>query len=79
MLEECVQVYIAGILQHGGYTVTSVAPVTVEFDTAPVQNYQVSIQVRQGQSWYEPGEDTASNGQALQVTNTLAARFFRSE
>jgi hypothetical protein len=79
VLEDCVQVYIAGILQHGGYTVTSVAPVTVVFDAAPVQNYQVSIQVRQGLSWYEPGTTTASNGQALQITNTLAARFIRSE
>ena len=79
VLEESVQVYVAGTLQQGGYTVTSVAPVTVEFDTAPTQNYQVSIQVRQGKSWYMPGDGTASNGQALQVTNTLAARFIRGE
>ena len=79
LLENAVQVYVAGTLQAGGYTVTSIAPVTVEFNTAPVQNYQVSIRVRQGKSWYEPGTTTASNGQALQVTNTQAARFILGE
>jgi len=61
-------------------------PVAVEFivDTttvpplaAPADGSEVTILVRQGHSWYQPGESTASDGIALQETNTLAARFLR--
>jgi len=61
-------------------------PVAVEFivDTAtipplaaPADGSEVTILVRQGKSWYQPGESTASDGVALQETNTLAARFLR--
>ena len=78
-LVEAVLVYVGGTLQTTGYAVTGSGPVSIEFDTAPTAGYQVSIQVRRGLSWYEPGPSTASNGQALQVTNTLAARFIRGE
>ena len=74
-----VQVYVGGILQSGGYTIMGDSPVTVVFATAPTAGYQVSIRVRQGLSWYEPGINTASNGVALQETDTLAARFIRGD
>ena len=72
-----VQVYVGGILQSGGYTITADDPVSVTFATAPTSGYQVSIRVRQGLSWYQPGINTASNGVALQETDTSAARFIR--
>jgi len=76
-LVEAVEVYVGGILQTGGYTVTGSDPVTVVFATAPLSGYQVSIRVRRGESWYQPGINTASDGVPLQETNTLAARFIR--
>ena len=72
-----VLVYVGGILQTSGYTVTSVDPVQVVFDEAPTSGYQVSIRVRSGLSWYQPGIDTASDGIPLQDTDTPAAMFFR--
>jgi hypothetical protein len=63
-------------------------PVTIEFvvdDTvyptlqAPAEGSEVTILVRQGVTWYQQGATTASNGVALQDTDTLAARFLRGE
>jgi hypothetical protein len=59
------------------YIINSVSPVEVEFDSAPPTGFQVSLQVRQGLSWYNPGPGTASDGVPLQETNTLAAGFIR--
>jgi hypothetical protein len=70
------------------WIVTDFDPVAVEFltDSDPVTptllppaGVEVTILVRRGQSWYEPGVGTASNGVALQDTNTAAARFLRDE
>jgi len=47
------------------------------FVTAPQSGYQVSIRVRRGESWYQPGINTASDGVPLQETQTQAARFIR--
>lgn len=47
--------------------------------TAPPANVEVTILVRRGVTWYEQGVDSASNGKALQETNTDAARFLRGE
>jgi hypothetical protein len=77
--DRTVMVYIGGILQTTGYTVSSLDPVTVVFDIPPPDGYQVSIRVNQGLSWYQPGIDTASNGDPLQVTDTVAARFIRGD
>jgi hypothetical protein len=61
-------------------------PLTIEFvvDTnvfppllAPAAGSEVTILVRQGVTWYAPGVNTASDGIALQDTNTQAARFLR--
>jgi hypothetical protein len=75
--DQAVQVYVGGTLQQGGYLVTALDPVTVQFFQAPDQGYQVSIRVRQGVTWYQAGASTPSNGEPLQVTNTPSARFLR--
>jgi len=76
--EQAILVYVAGLRANAGYTVDSVAPATITFDTAPTAGYEVSIRVRQGLGWYGPGV-SEFNGQALQVTQTDAARFFRGQ
>ena len=79
-MEEAVEVYVGGILQVGGYTITDPGPMcTIEFDAPPPSGVQVTILVRRGVTWYAPGVNTPSNGVALQDTNTLAARFLRGE
>jgi hypothetical protein len=76
-VEEAVEVYVGGILVTVGYTITSDAPVTVVFTTAPADGSEVTILVRRGVTWYAPGVDTPSDGVALQDTDTQAARFLR--
>jgi len=77
-VQEAVEVYVGGILTRTGYTITGDAPVTVQFVTAPPSGVEVTILVRQGlSSWYEPGVNTPSNGQPLQITETAPARFLR--
>jgi hypothetical protein len=78
-LTDAVEVYVGGIRQAGGYTIDTADPVTVVFDVAPTQNYQVTILVRRALSWYEPGPTTPSNGIPLQEQTTEAARFIRGE
>jgi hypothetical protein len=77
--EQAILVYVAGIRVYTGYTVDSVAPATVTFDVAPTAGYEVSILVRQGFGWYQPANGQPSDGQALQITQTDAARFFREQ
>jgi hypothetical protein len=77
--EQAILVYVAGIRVYTGYTVDSVAPATVTFDAPPTAGYEVSILVRQGFGWYQPANGQPSNGQALQITQTDAARFFREQ
>jgi hypothetical protein len=79
-MTKAILVYVGGTLQTSGYTVTSIAPATVVFDTAPTEGYQVTIQVRQSQSWYATGDyPNPSNGNALQTQVTLAGQFFRGQ
>ena len=77
--EQAILVYVAGIRVYTGYTINSVAPTEITFVTAPAAGYEVSIRVRQGFGWYQPANGNPSNGQALQVTQTDAARFFRGQ
>jgi hypothetical protein len=77
IIDEAVEVYVGGIRQVGNYTIIGSGPVQVEFDTAPTNGYEINIFVRQGVTWYAPGDGTPSNGVALQDTNTQAARFLR--
>jgi hypothetical protein len=74
--QSCVLVYVGGLLQTSGYTVTNDNPITVEFDTAPTAGYQVTIQVRQGLGWYGTGV-YQTTGTPLQDSTTVAAQFFR--
>jgi len=73
---QAIRVYVGGLLQTSGYTVTGDNPVTVEFDTAPTAGYQVTIQIRQGLGWYGPGV-YETTGTPLQDATTVAAQFFR--
>jgi hypothetical protein len=77
--DDSVEVYVGGTLVTTGYTVTADNPCEVTFVTAPPAGVEVTILVRRGVTWYEPGPGTPSNGQALQITNTQAARFLRGE
>jgi hypothetical protein len=77
--EQAILVYVAGLRVTTGYTVNSVAPATITFNTAPSAGYEVSIRVRQGFGWYQPANGNPSDGQALQITQTDAARFFRGQ
>ena len=74
-----VEVYVGGIRIQTGYTITQNQPVTVVFDTAPTDGVDVTILVRRGVTWYQQGVDpeTPSNGEPLQVTETVPAQFFR--
>jgi hypothetical protein len=76
-----VRVYVGGIEQptNEGYQVTSLDPVTVLFELAPPSGVDVIILVRDGQTWYEQGVATASNGDPLQIADTPAARFLRGQ
>ena len=78
-LSRAVEVYIAGILQTSGYTISSETPVVVTFDTAPADGSAVTILVRRGVTWYAQGSDplTASNGEPLQTTDTVPALFLQ--
>jgi hypothetical protein len=68
------------------YFVTDYDPLAVDFVvdntvypplTAPAAGSAVTILVRHGVTWYQQGVGTASDGVALQDTNTLPARFLR--
>jgi hypothetical protein len=77
--EQAILVYVSGLRVTTGYTVDSVAPATITFATAPREGYEVSIRVRQGFGWYQPANGNPSDGRALQITQTDAARFFRGQ
>jgi len=88
---DAIEVYVGGIRQYATsdttadstyrWSVTDAGgdntPLTIEFDTAPAAGSEVTILVRQGVTWYAPGVATASDGVALQDTETQAARFLR--
>jgi hypothetical protein len=83
---ESIEVYVGGIRQYNvnqtsadsqyRYFVTDFAPLAIEFDgLAPAAGSEVTILQRRGVTWYQQGTNTASNGVALQETDTVAARF----
>jgi hypothetical protein len=74
-----VEVYVGGIQLISGFSVISATPVAVLFEVAPPEGVEVTILVRRGVTWYAPGAGTASNGVALQDTETEAARFLRGD
>jgi hypothetical protein len=83
---ESIEVYVGGTRQYNvnqtdaesqyRYFVTDFGPLAIEFDgLAPAAGSEVTILQRRGVTWYAPGIGTASNGVALQETDTIAARF----
>lgn len=74
---DAVEVWVGGTRITSGYAVTGATPVGIEFDTAPADGTGITILVRRGVNWYQPGVNTPSDGVALQDTNTDAARFLR--
>jgi hypothetical protein len=87
---ESIEVYVGGIRQYNysetaadsqyRYIVTDFGPLAIEFITdgtymAPAAGSEVAILQRRALSWYQPGVNTASDGVALQETDTAAARF----
>ena len=72
---EAVEVYIGGIRQYGGYTITDENPVTVEFDTAPTTGYEVAILVRRAHTWYNVNTPNLP----LNETDTICARFLQGQ
>lgn len=72
-----VEVWVGGTRITTGYNLVGADPVEVVFDTAPTAGVGITIMVRRGVNWYQPGVDTPSNGVALQDTDTDAARFLR--
>jgi hypothetical protein len=75
---ESIEVYLGGIRQYLGYTITNENPVTVEFDTAPPAGILVTILVRRGVWWYNIATP-AEREQSLQETANPAARFLRGQ
>jgi len=74
---EAVEVWVGGTRVTTGYTIIGDSPISVEFDSAAAAGTGITILVRRGVNWYQPGLDTPSDGVALQDTNTDAARFLR--
>jgi len=67
------------------WEIAEFTPLAIEFVTqttypeltAPPAGVEVTMLVRKGVTWYAPGVGTPSDGNALQETNTPAARFLR--
>jgi hypothetical protein len=74
---DAVEVYLGGELQTSGYAISDLDPVVISFITPPASGIEVTILVRKGHSWYNPGVDTASDGVPLQETNNPIALFLR--
>jgi hypothetical protein len=72
-----VEVYLGGVLQTSGYTLSNLDPVVVIFAIAPAAGTEIRIIVHKGTSWYNPGTNSPSDGVPLQVTNNPMALFLR--
>ena len=87
---ESIEVYVGGIRQYNysdttanseyRWIVSLFDPLTIEFIvdgtySAPAAGSEVTILQRRGATWYAPGAGTPSNGEPLQETDTVAARF----
>jgi hypothetical protein len=77
--DETVEVYVGGILVTTGYTITNINPVVVTFAAAPATGSEVTILVRRGVDWYNPGINEPSDGVPLQDTDNKIARFLRGQ
>jgi hypothetical protein len=77
--DTAVEVYVGGTRVTTGYAIEGDDPVEVEFETAPPGGVEVTILVRRGVTWYAPGINTPSDGIALQLQPTQAARFLQGQ
>jgi hypothetical protein len=77
--DESVEVYVGGIRVQAGFTITADNPCTVTFNTAPADGVEVTILVRRGVTWYNPGIGEPSNGIPLQDTVNQCAQFLRGQ
>jgi hypothetical protein len=72
------EVYVGGFrVPNTDYVITDLGPATVQLDFIPPDGVEVTLLVRRGITWYNPGIDTASDGVPLQDTNNPIARFLR--
>ena len=74
---DSLEVYIGGYRVTTGYTLTGDNPAQITFTVAPPAGVAVTMLVRRGVTWYAPGAGTPSNGNPLQITETIPARFLR--
>jgi len=76
---EAVEVFVGGIRVEydTDYSLDSVNPVSITLIIPPPSTVEVTILVKRGVTWYQQGISTASDGVALQDTNTTAARFLK--
>jgi hypothetical protein len=77
--DQTLEVYVGGYRVTTGYTITAPTPCTVEFATVPPEGVGVTLLVRRGVNWYHPGVSTPSDGNPLQITETIPARFLRGQ
>jgi hypothetical protein len=75
--DESLEVYVGGIRVTSGYIITGEDPAEITFETAIPTGIAVTMLVRRGVTWYNPGAGTPSNGVPLQETNNEIARFLR--
>ena len=77
--QEAIQVYVGGELQLTGYSVTNIDPIVISFNVAPADGSEITILVKFGVTWYAKGVNpsSASDGVALQETDTIPALFLR--
>lgn len=66
------------LVEVRGYSINSANPVTIEFDAPPIAGYQVTIQIRRGQWWYDVSTPEQRN-KSLQENAGDAARFIRGQ
>ena len=64
-------------LASASYSVTDIAPITIELAQPLPPGQQLDVSLRQGRVWYKSGIDAPSDGLSLQVTDNRAARFLR--
>ena len=82
-LDEAVRVSVGGaeLINTVDYTVTQVDATQVEvtLTTAPTDGVEIDISIVNGNVMYKQGNNTASNGIALQDQTTVAALFLKDQ
>jgi hypothetical protein len=74
-----VLVYVAGRRVLSGFSVTGTNPVSIVFDQPVSTGLKITVVVKQGYTWYNPGTTTAADGLGLQQATNSIARFILDE